>query len=104
MTAIPPPIPDQMDLQEMVANLHRRLIKLEGAPAPSGFRVAIAGLLSSKKALTALGTVLALVAGKLGWKVDDEMAMTFAAIGLALIGGYALEDVGKAAAKVNVQQ
>ena len=91
---------------DRLATLDKRLTALEAAaaapailPSQTGFREALRGLFGSKKALTALGTVAALTAGKVGLKIDDEMAMALAGIGVTLILGFAAQDVGKEKAK-----
>lgn len=87
-------------------SLAARVAELEAAvqkqPEP-GVADAIRGLLSSKKVLTALGTVIAMAAGKLGLHIDDEQSILLASIGVSLILGFAAQDLGKEKAKIEAK-
>lgn len=86
-------------------SLEARIQKLEGSssdPQP-GLSDAIRGLLSSKKALVALGTVISMAAGKLGVHLDDETTAMLASVGVSLILAIGLQDLGKESARIKQQ-
>ena len=76
-------------------SLEARIAVLETTPANP-----IRGLLTSKKAIVALGTVISMAAGKLGFHLDDDTNQMLAATGISLILALGMQDLGKEKARI----
>ena len=64
-------------------------------------KTAIAGLLSSKKALTAIAATVSAVIARIGFDVPSEEIVPIIAPIVAYIVGQGLADHGKETAKIN---
>lgn len=61
---------------------------------------ALLDLLSSKKFLVFAATAIVAAAARLGYDADTELVAMILGFGAVLIGGYAAQDRGKAAARI----